>query len=247
MYRCVNMACPAILKEQIYHFASKDALDIDGLGRKIIQQLVDKGMVRDVSDLYALTRDDLMQLEGFAELSTSNLLKSIQKSKQTTLRRFLYGLGVPHTGQVAARDLADHFGSLERIMEADKEELQAIRGIGKEMAQAISGFFSNERNRTIIRKLEQRGVKILQQQPSEPESASLAGAKFCFTGTLKSMTRSEAKKAVEERGGQVVSAVSSQLDFLVAGDDPGSKLDKATSLGIRILGEDEFMKMIKEE
>ncbi len=247
MYRCVNMACPAILKEQIYHFASKDALDIDGLGRKIIQQLVEKGMVRDVSDLYALTRDDLMQLEGFAELSTSNLLKSIQKSKQTTLRRFLYGLGVPHTGQVAARDLADHFGSLERIMEADKEELQAIRGIGKEMAQAISGFFSNERNRTIIRKLEQRGVKILQQRPSEPESASLAGAKFCFTGTLKSMTRSEAKKAVEERGGQVVSAVSSQLDFLVAGDDPGSKLDKATSLGIRILGEDEFMKMIKEE
>ena len=190
MYRCVNMACPAILKEQIYHFASKDALDIDGLGRKIIQQLVDKGMVRDVSDLYALTRDDLMQLEGFAELSTSNLLKSIQKSKQTTLRRFLYGLGVPHTGQVAARDLADHFGSLERIMEADKEELQAIRGIGKEMAQAISGFFSNERNRTIIRKLEQQGSKS--SSNGLQNRKVFAGAKFCFTGT-SSMTRPRRK------------------------------------------------------
>ncbi len=246
MYRCVNMACPAVLKEQIYHFASKDALDIDGLGRKIIQQLVDKGLVRDVSDLYTLTRDDLMQLEGFAELSTANLLNSIQKSKQTTLRRFLYGLGIPHVGQVAARDLADHFGSLDKVMGADKEELQAIRGIGKEMAQAISGFFSNERNRTIIRKLHQRGFVILEQQPSEPESTSLAGKKFCFTGTLESMTRSEAKNEVEARGGQVVSTVSSQLDYLVAGAEPGSKMDKATSLGTRILDENEFMKLIKE-
>lgn len=246
MYRCVNMACPAVLKEQIYHFASKDALDIDGLGRKIIQQLVDKGLVRDVSDLYTLTRDDLMQLEGFAELSTANLLNSIQKSKQTTLRRFLYGLGIPHVGQVAARDLADHFGSLDKVMGADKEELQAIRGIGKEMAQAVSGFFSNERNRTIIRKLHQRGFVILEQQPSEPESTSLAGKKFCFTGTLESMTRSEAKNEVEARGGQVVSTVSSQLDYLVAGAEPGSKMDKATSLGTRILDENEFMKLIKE-
>ena len=246
MYRCVNMACPAILKEQIYHFASKDALDIDGLGRKIIQQLVDKGMVRDVSDLYTLTRDDLMQMEGFAELSTSNLLNSIQKSKRSTLRRFLYSLGIPHVGQVAAKDLADRFGSLEKVMEADKEELQAIRGIGKEMTQAISGFFSNERNREIIRKLKHRGLEIPEQQPSEPESASLAGKKFCFTGTLESMTRSEAKQKVEGRGGQVVSSVGSQLDFLVAGAEPGSKLDKATSLGIRVLDENEFMRMIKE-
>lgn len=246
MYRCVNMACPAVLKEQVYHFASKDALDIGGLGRKIIQQLVDKGMVRDVSDLYTLTRDDLMQLEGFAEISTANLLSSIQQSKQTTLRRFLYGLGIPHVGQVAARGLADHFGSLEKVMEADKEELQTIRGIGKEMAQAIGGFFFNERNRMIIQKLQQRGIEILEQQPSEPENASLAGKKFCFTGALESMARSEAKREVEGRGGQVVSAVSSQLDFLVAGAEPGSKLDKAASLGIRILDEDEFMKLIKE-
>ena len=132
-------------------------------------------------------------------------------------------------------------------MEADKEELQAIRGIGKEMAQAIRGFFSNERNRTIIRKLEQQGIEILDQQRLEPENSSLAGKKFCFTGTLESMTRSEAKKVVEERGGQVVSAVSSQLDFLVAGTEPGSKLDKAASLGIRILDQDGFMKLIKEE
>ncbi len=247
MYRCVNMACPAILKEQIYHFASKDALDIDGLGRKIIQQMVDRGLVRDVSDLYTLKRDDIMGLDGFAELSTSNLLNSIQESKKTTLGRFLYGLGIPHVGEVAARDLAQHFGSLEKVMEASQDELQSMKGIGKEMARAISSFFSNERNRAVIGKLLERGLEITLQKTPKRAEAPLEGKKFCFSGTLQSMTRSEAKKEVEGKGGQVVSAVSSQLDYLVVGTEPGSKLDKATSLGVSIVDEDEFLRMIREE
>jgi len=247
MYRCVNMACPAILKEQIYHFASKDALDIDGLGRKIIQQMVDRGLVRDVSDLYTLKRDDIMGLDGFAELSTTNLLNSIQESKKTTLGRFLYGLGIPHVGEVAARDLAQHFGSLEKVMEASQDELQSMKGIGKEMARAISSFFSNERNRAVIGKLLERGLEITLQKTPKRAEAPLEGKKFCFSGTLQSMTRSEAKKEVEGKGGQVVSAVSSQLDYLVVGTEPGSKLDKASSLGVTIVDEDEFLRMIREE
>ncbi|HON61061.1 MAG TPA: NAD-dependent DNA ligase LigA [Deltaproteobacteria bacterium] len=247
MYRCVNMACPAILKEQIYHFASKDALDIDGLGRKIIQQMVDRGLVRDVSDLYTLKRDDIMGLDGFAELSTSNLLNSIQESKKTTLGRFLYGLGIPHVGEVAARDLAQHFGSLEKVMEASQDELQSMKGIGKEMARAISSFFSNERNRAVIGKLLDRGLEITLQKTAKRAEAPLEGKKFCFSGSLQSMTRSEAKKEVEGKGGQVVSAVSSQLDYLVVGTEPGSKLDKASSLGVTIVDEDEFLRMIREE
>jgi len=247
MYRCVNMACPAILKEQIYHFASKDDLDIDGLGRKIIQQMVDRGLVRDVSDLYTLKRDDIMGLDGFAELSTSNLLNSIQESKKTTLGRFLYGLGIPHVGEVAARDLAQHFGSLEKVMEASQDELQSMKGIGKEMARAISSFFSNERNRAVIGKLLERGLEITLQKTPKRAEAPLEGKKFCFSGTLQSMTRSEAKKEVEGKGGQVVSAVSSQLDYLVVGTEPGSKLDKASSLGVTIVDEDEFLRMIREE
>jgi DNA ligase (NAD+) len=240
------MACPAILKEQIYHFASKDALDIDGLGKKIIQQLIEKGLVHDVADLYTLTRDDLLTLEGFAELSASNLLDSIRHSRKTSLQRFLYGLGIPHVGEVAARDLAQHFGSLERVMGASNEELQSIRGIGKEMARAIGSFFFNERNKTIIKKLLRNGVDVSPYKPSGPAGSSLQGKNFCFTGTLTSMTRPEAKRKVEEKGGQVVSAVSSQLDYLVAGAEPGSKLDKASTLGIRILDEEEFLRLIRE-
>lgn len=247
MHRCVNMACPAILREQIHHFASKDALDIDGLGRKIVGQLIDRGLVHDASDLYSLTHEQLLELEGFAELSASNLLGSIARSRKVTLQRFLYGLGIPHVGTVAARDLARHFGSLERVMSAGPEELQSIKGIGKEMARAVVGFFSNERNHEVIGKLLGHGLEIQPIEPSVPIVSSLSGRKFCFTGTLESMTRPEAKRRVEDRGGEVVSSVSSRLDYLVAGEDPGSKLDKASLLGIRILDERAFLEMIGEE
>lgn len=246
MFRCVNISCPAIVKEQIHHFASKDALSMEGLGSKIVDKLVDKGLVNDASDLYTLTRDELMEVEGFGELSASNLLNSIQESKKTTLARFLYGLGIPHVGEVAARDIAAHFGSLDRTMNANQEEFKSIKGIGEERSKAIYGFFANEANRDVIRKLLDNGIEIAEQKPKEVPETPLKGKRFCFTGTLQTMTRSEAEGKVEERGGESVSTVSSRLDYLVSGSEPGSKLEKARSLGVPVLSEDEFLKLIKE-
>lgn len=246
MYRCVNISCPAVVREQIFHFASKDALFIDGLGRKIIHKMIESGLIANASDLYALTREDLLKLEGFGELSSTNLLKSIQESRKTTLARFLYGLGIPHVGTVAAKDLADHFGSLDRVMKASPEELLYIKGIGKEMSGSIAGFFANDANRDVISNLLNHGFEISAPKKKELSEAPLKGKKFCFTGTLNMMTRSAAKGLVEEKGGEVVGSVSSQLDYLVAGAEPGSKLDKATSLGIPVLTEEKFLEIIKE-
>jgi DNA ligase (NAD+) len=246
MYRCVDISCPAVVREQIYHFAAKDALDIDGLGRRIIDKLIDKGMVRNAADLYTLERDDLLGIEGFGDLSASNLLQSIDKSKKTTLQRFLYGLGVPHVGEVAARDLAVHFGSLDKVMDAAVDEIDSIRGIGEVMALAVHGFFASEANRAVIRRLLDLGVEIEPLQAVKPRDTALSGKKFCFTGTLTSMTRSEAKALVESRGGDVVSSVSARLDYLVAGEESGSKLDKARSLGVMVLPENEFVALVRE-
>ncbi len=246
MYRCVNISCPAIVREQSFHFASKDALSIDGLGRRIIDKMIESRLVHNASDLYTLTREDLLKLEGFGELSSANLLKAIQESKKTTLARFLYGLGIPHVGEVAARDLAAYFGSLDRIAKATPEELQSIKGIGKEMAGSISGFFANDANREVIDNLIQAGFELSAPQKKDLGEAPLKGKKFCFTGTLKSMTRSDAKARVEDKGGEAVGSVSSSLDYLVAGADPGSKVDKASSLGVPILTEEKFLELIEE-
>lgn len=246
MSRCVNISCPAVVKEQIRHFASKDALSIDGLGRKIIDKLVDRGLIRDASNLYTLTKDELMEIEGFGDLSSANLLQSIHESKKTTLARFLYGLGIPHVGEVTAKELAEHFGSLEKIMNAQPEEIESIKGIGKEMSSAIDGFFTNESNQNVIKKLLENGLEISGPELSKIPETPLKGKRFCFTGTLQSMTRSEAEEKVEEKGGQAVSSVSSHLDYLVAGSEPGSKLEKARSLGVTVLTEKEFLDLIKE-
>jgi DNA ligase (NAD+) len=246
MYRCVDISCPAVLREQVFHFASKDALDIDGLGRRIIDKLIDKGLVKNAADLYTLTRENLLGIEGFADISADNLLKSIDNSKKTTLKRFLYGLGIPHVGEVAAHDLAVHFGTLEGVMDASEEEIDSIRGVGDVMARAIRGFFANEANRAVIRRLLDLGLEIKQGETVKPRGTSLSGKKFCFTGTLQSLTRSQAKAEVESRGGDVVGSVSPKLDYLVAGEEAGSKLDKARSLGVQLLSEEEFLSMIRE-
>ncbi len=160
IFKCVNITCPAIVREQIFHFASKEALNIDGLGRQIIHQLVEKGLIKDVSDLYTLSRQDLLTLEGFAELSTTNLLASIESSKSTTLERFIYALGILHVGSVASRQLAKKFNTLDDIIEAGIEKLLEIKGIGKEIALSVSDFFSNEQNRFVIRRLLSYGILI---------------------------------------------------------------------------------------
>ncbi|HVN71960.1 MAG TPA: NAD-dependent DNA ligase LigA [Desulfomonilia bacterium] len=245
IFRCVNIACPAIVKEQIFHFASKEALNIDGLGRKIIHQLVERNLVKDVSELYALTRDDLLSLDGFAELSTANLLASIEASKSTTLERFIYALGILHVGTVAAKQLALEFGSLDTLMAASKEELQKIRGVGQEIAQSVHDFFSNKQNKTTISKLLSYGVFLSAPSREKQRKTMFTGKTICFTGALSSMTRSEAKVLSEAMGAHVVDSVSKKLDFLVVGADPGSKYEKARSMGIKILTEDDFQAMMK--
>jgi len=245
-FRCMNMACPAIIKEQLFHFASKDALDIEGLGVKIIDQMVEVLNVRDASDIFRLEKEDLLKLEGFAELSANNLLGAIAHAKSVTLSRFIYALGIPHVGSSKAEDLARHFGSLEAVMRASFNELRAIRGIGDEIARAIVSFFSNEQNTEVIAKLRQRGVAIQDAQPRSVIASPLSGKKICFTGTLATMTRSQAKQLAEQHGAQVVESVSKQLDYLVAGNDPGSKLTKAQALGIAVLDENGFRGLIKE-
>ena len=244
-YRCVNISCPAIIKEEIYHFASKGALNIDGLGRRIIQQLVEKNFIKDISDLYTLTHDDLMKLEGFADLSSSNLIAAIESSKNTSLERFIYALGIPHVGSVAARELAYRFRTLDALMGAQLNDLIRIPGIGMEIAQSIRSFFDTKENVKVIESLFKQGVRMSSPQNVVQRRTILSDKTICFTGTLSSMTRSEAKEHAEALGAQVVDSVSKRLDFLVTGDDPGSKLDKATSLGVRVLSEDEFLTILK--
>jgi DNA ligase (NAD+) len=246
IFKCVNITCPAIVREQIFHFASKEALNIEGLGRQIIHQLVGKGLIKDVSDLYTLSREDLLTLDGFADLSTTNLLASLESSKVTTLERFIYALGILHVGLVASKQLAIKFNVLDDIMDANIEKLQGIKGIGKEIAQSVCDFFSNEQNRSVIRKILSYGLFIAAQPQVAHKETIFTGKSMCFTGALSSMTRSEAKGLVEAMGGNVVDSVSKKLRFLVAGADAGSKLDKAQSLGIQVISEEQFLEMIKE-
>jgi DNA ligase (NAD+) len=244
-YRCINMACPAIIKEQLYHFASKDAFNIEGLGDKIIDQMVEVLKIKDAFDIFALTYDDLMKLEGFADLSARNLLLAIESSKSVLFERFIYALGIRHIGTSKANDLAQHFGSLDAFMLATYEQLRSIPGIGHEIANSILAFFQNQDNAKVIKRLSERGIKIIQLEQKQVRQSILTGKKICFTGTLSKMARSEAKKDAERLGAMVVDSVSKQLDLLVIGADPGTKFDKARALGVTIIDEDTFLGMLK--
>ncbi|HOM29060.1 MAG TPA: NAD-dependent DNA ligase LigA [Deltaproteobacteria bacterium] len=246
LHRCPNMSCPAVVKARIFHFASKDAMDIEGLGKKIVEQLVERGLVSGVSDLYRLTKDDLLGLEGFAELSAENLVQAIERSKRRPLERLIFALGIPNVGSVASRDLALAFKGMERFMQAGVQELTSVQGVGEETARAIRDFFENSENVKEITRLFASGVAPA--EPAGPRTAggALAGKSVCFTGTLSSMTRSQAKAMAEAHGARVLDGVSKNLDYLVAGKDPGSKVDKARSLGVEIIDEDRFLNMIQE-
>jgi DNA ligase (NAD+) len=236
--RCTNMSCPAIVKRSIGHFASKGALDIDGLGIKIVDQLVDTGLVKTVADLYRLTKEDLMALERLAEKSSENLLHAIERSKRTTLTRLIYALGIRHVGEHVARVLAEEYGSIGDIARADIEELTAIREIGPKVAESINTFFTEERNRDVVKDLGDLGVEY--SRPKAAGGGRLADKVFVFTGALRGLTRSEAKGLVEALGGRVASGVSGKVDYVVVGDDPGSKLEQARKLGIETIDEETF-------
>jgi len=245
-YRCANISCPAVIKGEIYHFASKEALNIDGLGRKIIDQLVEKSLIKDISDLYTLTEEVLLGLDGFAELSASNLLSSIQSSRDTSLERFIYALGIPHVGSVAARELANRFGSLDALMKAGLDDLTGIPGIGMEIARSINDFFDTKENGEVIGRLLKHGIRISAPPEVIRQQGALSNKSICFSGTLISMPRLEAKASAEALGARVVDSVSKKLDILVTGDEPGSKLDKARTLGVQILSEQEFLAILQQ-
>jgi DNA ligase (NAD+) len=245
-YYCTGQTvCVAQLKGAIEHFVSKSAMNIDGLGKKTVAQLVDRGLVRDLSDLYSLTKDQVLTLEGFADRSATLLLDSIQHSKRATLDRLLMGLGIRQVGQHIARVLARHFGSLARLMAATNEEFLQVREIGPEISDSLSSFFREERNRQVIARLIERGVTIAEAE--KPASQTLGGMTFVFTGGLSGYSRDEAKQLVESHGGQVSSSVSRKTSYVVAGEEPGSKLEQAQKLGVKILTEGEFTDLLRRD
>ncbi len=240
-YRCSNgLACTAQLKRTIEHYSSKDAMDIDGLGEETVETFVDKEIVERISDLYRLKKDDLTSLERFADKSAQNLLDSIENSKEKNLTRFVYGLGIPEVGKHVAKLLVDKFGSIEKIMKADKSDFLEIDEIGPEIAKNISNFFDEKKNIKEIKDLKKQGLEIKPQQ----SGGRLEGKRFVFTGALDDYTRSEAKELVEKEGGEASSSVSEKIDYVVVGDEPGSKLDEAKELDLKIIKEQKFKKLI---
>jgi DNA ligase (NAD+) len=243
--RCTGIACPAKLKETIFHFASRDALNIDGLGEKIIEQLVDRGLIKDYADLYKLALEDLLTLERMGPKLANNILTSIQNSKRTTLDRLIYALGILHVGEHIAKLLAGEFSTLEELAQASLEMLTAIKGIGEEIASSIVKFFQQKGNQKVIQKLKEYGVEYPSRQArSRQKDPKFEGKTFVFTGGLKTMSRDEAESRVEALGGKASSSVSKKTHYVVAGEDPGSKVEKAKALGVKILSEDDFLGLL---
>jgi DNA ligase (NAD+) len=242
-YRCVNAACPAKLKESLRHFANRHAMNIDGLGEKIVDQLVEKGMVKDVADLYALKLDEVAELERMGEKSAQNLLDEVAASRKQPLSRLIYALGIRFVGERTGQLLAGHFSSLEELEKAKTEGLENVQEVGPKVAEAITEFFSEAANRNLIKKLSKAGVRPTAER-REVKSQTLADKTFVFTGALANRSREEAGELVQQHGGKVSGSVSKKTDYVVVGADPGSKYDKAKELGVTILTEPEFEKLI---
>jgi DNA ligase (NAD+) len=239
-----GLSCPAQLIGRIVHYSSSEALDIETLGEQVVKQLVESNLVKELPDLYRLKTEQLLSLEGFAEQSVEKLLHAIHESREPKLDRFIYALGIRHVGEHAAGLLARQFGSLEKLADADREELQSVDGIGPEIAGSVHTFFHNRKNQKILSDLRQEGVNP--QKTKGPESGTLKGLTFVFSGELKNYTRDEAEKTVESLSGRAATVISGKTDYLVVGKSPGSKLEKAKKKGIKILNEKEFKKLLKD-
>ena len=241
-HRCVNANCPAKLQGTILHFASRHVMDIDGLGEALVNQLTTSGLVKNVADLYRLTKDELLKLERMGEKSAENVLKEIADSKTLPLERVIYGLGIRFVGERTAQFLAEHFGSLDAIMNASAEELEEVNEVGPRIAESIVEFFADEHNRKLVEDL--RDAKLTFSGQKKEKGTKLAGKTFVLTGTLARHTRDEAKKMIEDAGGRVSGSVSKKTDYVVAGAEAGSKLDKARELGVSVVGEEDLEEMI---
>ncbi|MBU4343741.1 MAG: NAD-dependent DNA ligase LigA [Candidatus Omnitrophica bacterium] len=242
--RCENLSCPAQLKERIIHFASRQAMDIEGMGEAIAAQLVDKGMVEDYGDIYYLKHDDLRNIERMADKSAANLINAIERSKSNDLNRLVFGLGIRHAGVRAAWVISSRFGSLDKIAFTEAEELEAINEIGPIMAKSIVKFFRRKENKKVIEKLKKAGVNMENREP-RTKNRNLKGKTFVVTGSLESFARQEIEELIRSLGGNASSSVSKKTDFLILGKEPGSKFEKAKKLGVKIISEEEFKRMIQ--
>jgi len=237
-YRCVNANCPAKLRETILHFASRGVMNIDGMGDALVNQLTEHGLVKNVADIYKLSKDDLLSLERMGDKSAQNILNEIEASKKLPLERVIYGLGIRMVGERTAQFLAEHFGSMEALENASVEELQNVNEVGPRIAESIVEFFSIAANRKLVERL--REAKLTLSGEKKRRGTQLAGKTFVLTGTLAHFTRDEAKKMIEDAGGKVTGSVSKKTDYVVAGADAGSKLDKAKELGVKVIDEKEM-------
>jgi DNA ligase (NAD+) len=242
IHRCSNKNCGAQQRERICHFVSKKGFDIVGLGPKIVNQLMDEGLISDPADIFSLTEGDLVPLERFAEKSAANLIRAINQSKEISLAKFIFALGIRHVGEETAINLARHFGQLEKLKKASLEELLKVKDIGEVVAQSIFKWFNNRTNQRLLDKLIKSGLRIKEIRPVKKK---LLGKTFVLTGELDSLSREEAKAKIRELGGDVSSSVSKKTDFVVVGHQPGSKYEKAKKLGVKIISEKEFLEMIK--
>jgi DNA ligase (NAD+) len=246
MHRCTNAACPSQALERIKHFVSRGAMDIDGVGEKLCQALFEAGLIKDAADLYYLTKEQLLGLERMADKSVSNVLSSIERSKDRPLARVIFALGILHVGDQYAELLAEHFDKIDNLAKASEGDLSTIPSIGPRIAESIVAFFRQEGNRQIIEKLRKAGVKLEREKAEEakPEELPLAEREFVLTGKLESFSRSEAEAKIKALGGKVGSDVTRKTSYVVVGADPGSKLAKAEKLGVKTLSEAEFLKLL---
>lgn len=246
VHRCTNPTCPAQRLAHIEHFVAKRAMNIEGVSTKLIELLDKEGLVQDIGDFYFLKKEQLLPLERMADKSADNMIQAIERSKRPTLERFLYALGIRHVGEHTAKLLATHFGSLDRVKAASVDDLMAVHEIGPEVARSVYHYFRQEQTGQLLQKLFDGGVAILKPEGVAGQQP-LIGKSFVLTGTLESYTRHEAKDRIEKAGGRVISSVSKKTDYVVAGRDPGSKLAKAQQLGVTVLNEQEFEKLLKVE
>jgi len=241
-HRCVNTACPAKLRESILHFAARSVMNIEGMGESMVNQLSSRGLVKDLADIYELNQEKLLSLERVGEKSAANLLREIEQSRKLPLERVIYGLGIRFVGERTAKFLAEHFGSMDALMYASAESLQEVDEVGPRIANSIQEFFAEPRNRDLVKRL---GKYLNFKGEKKQRGTALAGKTFVITGTLANYSREAAKKLVEDAGGKVSSAVSKKTDYVIAGEDPGSKLDKARELGIQVIDEKEMEQLAK--